>query len=68
MAGSGSLMGPLPAKSGSTPRRSSSRIPVLQVVQPTPKPISALVPLGRLVAPRVRVLLESLESARGHAG
>jgi DNA-binding transcriptional LysR family regulator len=33
--------------------------------QPAPMPISAVVPSGRLVPPRVRVLLEALETLRG---
>jgi LysR family transcriptional regulator, regulator for bpeEF and oprC len=36
--------------------------------QPAPMPISAVVPSGRLVPPRVRVLLEALESLRARAG
>ena len=36
--------------------------------QPAPMPISAVVPSGRLVPPRVRVLLEALESLRERQG
>lgn len=37
---------------------------VLPDLQPAPMPISAVVPSGRLVPPRVRVLLEAMESLR----
>lgn len=40
-------------------------VPVLPDQQPAPMPISAVVPSGRLVPPRVRALLEALESLRG---
>ena len=39
-------------------------VPVLPSLQPAPMPISAVVPSGRLVPPRVRVLLETLDSLR----
>jgi DNA-binding transcriptional LysR family regulator len=39
-------------------------VPVLPKLQPAPMPISAVVPSGRLVPPRVRVLLEALETLR----
>ena len=39
-------------------------VPVLPDHQPAPMPISAVVPSGRLVPPRVRVLLEALEALR----
>ncbi|MDE2566850.1 MAG: LysR family transcriptional regulator [Burkholderiales bacterium] len=39
-------------------------VPVLADHQPAPMPISAVVPSGRLVPPRVRVLLEALETLR----
>jgi DNA-binding transcriptional LysR family regulator len=40
-------------------------LPVLPEHQPAPMPISAVVPSGRLVPPRVRVLLVALEALRG---
>jgi DNA-binding transcriptional LysR family regulator len=43
-------------------------VPVLQNHQPAPMPISAVVPSGRLIPPRVRVLLEALESLRERNG
>ncbi|MDH4052314.1 MAG: LysR family transcriptional regulator [Rubrivivax sp.] len=43
-------------------------VSVLPDQQPAPMPISAVVPSGRLVPPRVRVLLESLETLRGRNG
>jgi DNA-binding transcriptional LysR family regulator len=43
-------------------------VPVLPNQQPAPMPISAVVPSGRLVPPRVRVLLEALESLRERHG
>jgi LysR family transcriptional regulator, regulator for bpeEF and oprC len=39
-------------------------VPVLADHQPAPMPISAVVPSGRLVPPRVRVLLDALEALR----
>ena len=39
-------------------------VPVLPELQPAPMPISAVFPSGRLVPPRVRVLLDALESLR----
>jgi LysR family transcriptional regulator, regulator for bpeEF and oprC len=36
--------------------------------QPAPMPISAVVPSGRLVPPRVRALLEALEALRDRNG
>lgn len=39
-------------------------VEVLPAYQPAPMPISAVVPSGRLVPPRVRVLLEALEALR----
>jgi DNA-binding transcriptional LysR family regulator len=41
---------------------------LLPAHQPAPMPISAVVPSGRLVPPRVRVLLEALESLRERQG
>lgn len=41
---------------------------VLPEHQPAPMPISAVVPSGRLVPPRVRVLLEALETLRARNG
>lgn len=43
-------------------------VPVLPEQQPAPMPISAVVPSGRLVPPRVRVLLEALEGLRERSG
>jgi DNA-binding transcriptional LysR family regulator len=43
-------------------------VSVLPDLQPAPMPISAVVPSGRLVPPRVRVLLEALESVRDRNG
>lgn len=39
-------------------------VPVLPELQPAPMPISAVVPSGRLVPPRARVLLEALDGLR----
>ena len=39
-------------------------VAVLPACQPAPMPISAIVPSGRLLPPRVRVLLDALESLR----
>jgi DNA-binding transcriptional LysR family regulator len=41
---------------------------LLQSYQPEPMPISAVVPSGRLVPPRVRLLLEGLDSLRHQRG
>lgn len=43
-------------------------VALLPQLQPAPMPISAVVPSGRLVPPRVRVLLEALASLREHHG
>jgi LysR family transcriptional regulator, regulator for bpeEF and oprC len=40
-------------------------VQVMPDQQPAPMPISAVVPSGRLVPPRVRALLEALETLRG---
>lgn len=45
-----------------------SLVAVLPEHQPAPMPISAVVPSGRLVPPRVRVLLEALETLRERNG
>ena len=42
-------------------------VEVLPGLRPPPMPISAVVPSGRLVPPRVRVLLEALDSLRERA-
>jgi len=42
-------------------------VEVMQVHRPAPMPISAVVPSGRLVPPRVRVLLDALEVLRDRA-
>ena len=47
---------------------SGELVAVLPEHQPAPMPISAVVPSGRLVPPRVRVLLEALETLRGRRG
>ena len=41
---------------------------LLPTHQPAPMPISAVMPSGRLVPPRVRVLLDALESLRARGG
>lgn len=43
-------------------------VALLPTLQPAPMPISAVVPSGRLVPPRVRVLLEALATLREHHG
>ena len=43
-------------------------LPVLPGHQPAPMPISAVVPSGRLLPPRVRVLLDALETLRDRNG
>jgi DNA-binding transcriptional LysR family regulator len=43
-------------------------VSVLPDQQPAPMPISAVLPSGRLVPPRVRVLLEALETLRARNG
>lgn len=43
-------------------------VAVLPQHQPAPMPISAVVPSGRLVPPRVRVLLDALEALRDRNG
>lgn len=43
-------------------------VAVLPDLQPTAMPISAVVPSGRLVPPRVRVLLDALETLRDRPG
>jgi len=40
---------------------------VMQAHRPAPMPISAVVPSGRLVPPRVRMLLDALEVLRDRA-
>lgn len=42
-------------------------VEVLPRLRPAPMPISAVVPSGRLVPPRVRVVLDALEALRGRA-
>ena len=42
-------------------------VEVLRRLRPAPMPISAVVPSGRLVPPRVRVVLDALEALRGRA-
>ena len=42
-------------------------IEVLSPSRPPPMPISAVLPSGRMVPPRVRVLLDALETLRGRA-
>ena len=43
-------------------------VEVLRACQPAPMPISAVVPSGRLLPPRVRVLLDALEALRERSG
>jgi LysR family transcriptional regulator for bpeEF and oprC len=43
-------------------------VSLLPACQPAPMPISAVVPSGRLLPPRVRVLLEALQSLRDRDG
>jgi len=43
-------------------------VELLPSCQPAPMPISAVVPSGRLVPPRVRVLLDALEVLRNRSG
>jgi LysR family transcriptional regulator for bpeEF and oprC len=43
-------------------------VEVLTAHRPPPMPISAVVPSGRLMPPRVRVLLDALEALRERAG
>ncbi len=42
-------------------------VAVLPDSKPAPMPISAVVPSGRLVPPRVRVLLDALETLRSRS-
>ena len=42
-------------------------VEVLRRLRPAPMPISAVVPSGRLVPPRVRVVLDALEALRGRS-
>lgn len=42
-------------------------VEVLPRLRPAPMPISAVVPSGRLVPPRVRVVLDALEALRGRS-
>ena len=48
--------------------RSGRLVTLLPDLQPAPMPISAVMPSGRLVPPRVRVLLEALDTLRERNG
>lgn len=47
---------------------SGELVVVLSGFEPAPMPISAVVPSGRLIPPRVRVLLDALDVLRGRQG